>query len=49
MGRTDFRGAQASDRLREPDCEFCALEDIGGVLLKNERVLCIADAPSTNR
>jgi hypothetical protein len=26
-----------------------ALEGSGRVLLENERVLCIADAPSTNR
>jgi diadenosine tetraphosphate (Ap4A) HIT family hydrolase len=41
---TDFRGLQASYARREGHCVFCALEDSGRVLLKNELALCIADA-----
>jgi ATP adenylyltransferase len=42
--RTDFRGMLASYGIREAGCVFCALEDSGRVLLKNELAICIADA-----
>jgi len=44
MGRTDFRGVQASYDHREAGCVFCALEGSGRVLLENELALCFADA-----